>query len=457
MKKFLLVGWLCCWIVGYSSAQSDTHVTISATVTEVYSHAYDDDNSLIRVRHRLRVQAALNNDAFENFSHNFDRNDNDRDRWWGWNRKVLGEDSSKAVPEKIRFKFWGYEDEARGGNDQNFSGEFEFPIDFAEGKSHQVTLRIGEDSHAGGFYRARVNIKYTIPRPQPGEEFIVSSSPNGDAASNFCEGSPIYLGTQRFKENNTGLQENGFKYVWEYHYEGDDITETTYTPVRIAEVSTCYDPKALVDTRNNSTTTDPNRNYDLCGDYVYDTDCYECQTTTRTIDERWHKVGEDPNPSILWTATRRNGYKKVAFRYRLKHVANGTAGPPSDTTGYVTIYDPPPTLNYTDNPETNFSTAADSVYNNGDLRVTHVACHAGTTGQVTIKNVTGSPGREYFYTLKGPVPEDSPSPTEADGGALWNIDGQGKPTPRSNQSATWLTFPRTTQRVCNNSKQAPTG
>ncbi len=442
MKKFLLVGWFCCWIAGYSSAQSDTHVTISATVTEVYSHAYDDDNSLIRVRHRLRVQAALNNDAFKNFSHNFDRNDNDRDRWWGWNREVLGEDSSKAVPEKIRFKFWGYEDEARGGNDQNFSGEFEFPIDFAEGKSHQVTLRIGEDSHAGGFYRARVNIKYTIPRPQPGEEFIVSDSPDGDPVSNFCEGSPIHLSTQRFKEINTGLQENEFKYVWEYHLLNDDITETTSTPARISTNSTCYDPKALVDIRVNGATTDPSRNYGLCGDYVYDTECYECQSTTRTIDERWFQISESDEPFTLWTAARRNGYKKVAFRYRLKHITNGQAGPPSDTTGYVTIYDPPPTLNYTDNPEPNFSTAANSVYDNGDLRVTHVACHADTTGQVTIKNVTGSPGREYFYTLKGPVPKDSPSPTEADGGALWNIDGQGKPTPQSNQSATWLTFPQ---------------
>ncbi len=71
-----------------------------------------------------------------------------------------------------------------------------------------------------------------------------------------------------------------------------------------------------------------------------------------------------------------------------------------------------------------------------------MACHEGTTGQITIKNVTGSPGREYFYTLKGPVPKDSPAPTEADGGALWNINGQGKPTPRSDQSTTWLTFPQ---------------
>ena len=186
MKKILLVGWLCCRVVGYSSAQSDTHVTISATVTEVYSHAYDDDNSVYRVRHRLRVQAALNDDAFENPSHNFDRNDNDRDRWWGWNCEVLENNSLTVVPEKIRFKFWGYEDEARGGNDHNFSREFEFPISFAEGINHQVTLRIGEGSHAGGFYRARVNIKYTIPPPQPQmNTFVISNTFAGDSESNL--------------------------------------------------------------------------------------------------------------------------------------------------------------------------------------------------------------------------------------------------------------------------------
>ena len=440
MRKLLLLAGIYCWATSHLRAQSDTHVTISATVTQVYSNAYDDDNTVIRVRHRLRVQAALDENTLGTV-HEYDKNDNDRREWWGWNREVLNANTENTVPEKIRFVFWGYEDED-GSNDHQYSGEFEFPIDFKEGESHQVTLRIGENNHAGGFYRARISIKYTIPQPQPEEEFIVSSSPNGNAVSNFCEGSPIYLGTQRFKEVNTGLQENEFKYVWEYHFLNDDITETTNSPVRTSTSSTCYDSEALVDISDNSATTDPDRNYSYCGNYVYDTDCYECQSTTSTVGELWFQIGETSKNFTSWTATQRNGYKKVAFRYRLKHKNYGTAGPPSDTTGYVTIYDPPPTLNYTDNPQPNFSTAADSVYNNGDLRVTHVACHADTTGQITIKNVTGSPGREYFYTLKGPVPEDSPSPTEADGGAPWNINGQGKPTPQSNQSATWLTFPQ---------------
>ncbi len=105
-------------------------------------------------------------------------------------------------------------------------------------------------------------------------------------------------------------------------------------------------------------------------------------------------------------------------------------------------------LDYTDDSESHFSTASEATYDDGDLRIEHVACHGDGTngkggGQITIKNVSGGSNREYFYTLRGPVdnPENNIM-TDAVGGATWNINGQEKPTPRPGQSSTWLTFPK---------------
>ena len=411
----LFVGYI--WVIN-SYAQSTNNVTVTATVLEVYSNAEDGSH----MRHRWLFQTALDDLPYEDV-HTREKDSEQYNRWWPWNYNILEKTTEQKMPGKIRIKFWGFEDENGKGRRHERDGEIEIPINFEEGEDYIDTIKIGADH----MYQARIRFRYTIPQPPHG--ITVSSSSNGSPESNFCEGSTIYLNTQDYNPG-TDLLPKEFKYVWEYHFLGDHTTKNVCRVSNLPGSPKCQ------------SVLNPNITYLECGNTLYDPKCEQCLCTSEKDQEYWYELGQDPNSSILWTATQRNGYKKVAFRYRLKHKNYGTAGPPSDTTGYVTIYDPPPTLNYIDNPEPNFNTAADSVYNNGDLRATHVSCRDKDNGKITIKNVTGSPGREYFYTLKGPVPKDSPAPTEADGGAPWNINGQGKPAPQSNQPATWLTFPQ---------------
>ncbi len=256
---------LFAWIVSNSYAQSDTHVTVTATLLEVYSNVHDGTDK----RHRWRLWAAVSDEDYGS-EHGCDIDSKDRGEWWPCNREILYEDDLNEVPSKIRIRFYGYEKENFGGKKKERIQDFSFPIDFPEGIDKEVILQLDAKDYADGLYQARIHLKYMIPKPNPSDNaFFTSSTLNGNPESNFCEGSTIYLNTQAYNPG-TDLLPGEFKYIWEYHFLNDDITETTSTPARISTNSTCYDPKALVDISINGATTDPNRNYGLCGGYVYD-------------------------------------------------------------------------------------------------------------------------------------------------------------------------------------------